>query len=574
MRSSFFEFHVASSGLFTARAGLQVVSHNISNASTEGFSRQFVEQRASRPLATWNSRGMIGTGSEVFGIGQIRSFYLDQKFWTERGVLGQHSAKASLLTSVETVFNEASATGISAGFDNFFARMQALHTQANDPTFRNNVLMNAESLIRHINSTAQTLRRQQINANTEVAMITSTINNLGTQIASLNERISRFEIDGSRANDLRDQRARLIDELSQFVNVEVSEREFNDDFAAGMFPRPEDRGRSDQRLSIRINGYDFVNHQDVNLLDLVPRSSASGQDNRRNEVDAPGLYDLRFQNGVWFNIYSPTLQGQLRGTIDVRDGNNQAPPWPGANAPAGNVNSPFRGGNDFRGVPFYLEQLNHLVRTFAAAMNEGAPASGGHPGTIGHVNGFGHNATTQSNMWFFTYVDNNGVEQHFDPTVGEGRDADGNLIPHNWSNLNAFNIQLNSMFRGENGPNLLATSDVPVYGTGGGESNNNVTLGFMNLATNPSLFAEGSIGDFINATATQLGIDLDQSKKFAANYTDVTESINNQRRSVSGVSLNEEILAMIQFQQQFTAASRLMSAINDVYDTLINRMGL
>ncbi|MCL2564838.1 MAG: flagellar hook-associated protein FlgK [Defluviitaleaceae bacterium] len=560
MRSSFFEFHVASRGLFTARAGLQVVSHNIANAATPGFSRQFVEQRASQPLATWNSRGMIGTGSEVFGIGQIRSFYLDQKFWTERGVLGQHTAKTQLLTGVETVFNEMSGTGISSNFDIFFARLQDLTTNAPDGTFRNNVLMTADSLARFINTTAQSLRRQQINANTEVSMVVSTINNLGLQIAGLNERISKFEMDGSRANDLRDQRALLIDELSQFVNVEVIEREHNDDFAAGMFPNPQDRGRSDQRLSIRINGYEFVNHWDVNTLQTVPRQ----QGNERNDVDAPGLYDIRFSNGVWFNIYSPTLQGQLRGIIDVRDGNNLNTVEPPTVFPP--AQSPFRNPNQFRGVPFYLQQLNHMVRTFARAMNEGLDHQGQPiPGSPGHVNGFARNADDPSGRWFFTFTDNAGNEiDHLDPNNPNPADP--------YAFMNAFNFQVSSWLRED--PERLATADVPVSAPGGGESNNNVIFGFTKLAEFPSLFREGSIGDFVNALASQLGIDLRQSANFAANYHDVTQSIDNQRMSVSGVSLNEEILSMITFQQQFVAASRLMSVINEVYDNLINRMGL
>ena len=567
MRSSFFEFHVASTGLFTARAGLQVVSHNISNAATPGFSRQFVEQRASQPLATWNSRGMIGTGSEVFGIGQIRSFYLDQKFWTERGVLGQHTATTQLLTGVEIVFNEMSGTGIASNFDIFFARMQDLATNAPDATFRNNVVMTADSLARFVNTTAQSLRRQQVNANTEVSMVVSTINNLGLQIATLNERISKFEMDGSRANDLRDQRALLIDELSQFVNVEVIEREHNDDFAAGMFPNPQDRGRSDQRLSIRINGYEFVNHWDVNTLQTVPRQ----QGNERNEMDAPGLYDIRFANGVWFNIYSPTLQGQLRGVIDVRDGNNLSTVLPPTVPPP--AQSPFRQPNQFRGVPFYLEQLNHMVRTFARAMNEALDHQGDQiPGMTGHVNGFSGNNPNRSDLWFFTYTDAAGNEIQFDPTLGVGRDAAGNLIPHDFSGMNAFNFRVNTMLR--NDPYLLATADVAFNAPGGGESNNNIILGFASLAEFSSLFREGSIGNFVNGLASQLGIDLRQSANFAANYHDVTQSIDNQRMSVSGVSLNEEILAMIQFQQQFTAAARLMSVINEVYDNLINRMGL
>jgi flagellar hook-associated protein 1 FlgK len=97
MKASFFEFRVATSGLQVARTGLNVTSHNVANADNKGFSRQFIEQRADRPLTFYNGRGMFGTGADVFGVGQHRSFFLDKKFWHENSIRGEHSVKTSQL---------------------------------------------------------------------------------------------------------------------------------------------------------------------------------------------------------------------------------------------------------------------------------------------------------------------------------------------------------------------------------------------------------------------------------------------------------------------------------------------
>jgi len=377
--------------------------------------------------------------------------------------------------------------------------------------------------------------------------VVSRVNSLGTQIASLNERIAKYEIDGSRANDLRDQRAVLIDELSQYANIDVEEREFNEDYAAGKYPNPEDRGKSDTRLSIRINGFEFVNNWDVNTLNVVPRTT------ERNPMDATGLYDIVFSNGVEFDMYSPTLKGELKGLIDVRDGNN-------GNSPAG---QPV---HQYKGIPYYLEELNTLVRTFAKAINEGTDINGNKiPGMTGHYDGYGKDSDTKSGIWLFTYTTGQ-------PSVEIGKDGTTTPVPgtNNYSGMNCFNFQVNSDIMEK--VELLACSDVK--DSDGGESNNKVILGFAALGNYQSLFKEGKLGDYVNAIASKLGVDAKQSTNFQKNYTDVTKTIDNQRLQVSGVSMNEEILNLVQYQQQFTAASKLMGIINDIYDTMINKMGV
>ncbi|MCL1843311.1 MAG: flagellar hook-associated protein FlgK [Defluviitaleaceae bacterium] len=313
MRSSFFGLHLASSGLFTARANLNVTSHNLANSEIPGFSRQQAQMQAARPLQG-TGRGMYGTGSQVTGIIQIRCRFMDRRFWHQSQIHGQFTAVHQHLSFVETVFNNLSDAGINRTFNNFFGTLQDLTTRAGEPTFRTNVTSVGDDLAHLVRQHASSLQRQQSDLNREVADIVTTINSLGQQISDINRQIHLFERDGSNANDLRDQRALMIDRLSVLINVEVNERDFSD--VSGV--------RNDLRMSILINGYEFVSHTQVNLLDLVPRNNIldprSGPS--RNEMDVSGLYDVFFRTtGARFNLHSPTLGGKLKGIIDVRDGN-------------------------------------------------------------------------------------------------------------------------------------------------------------------------------------------------------------------------------------------------------------
>ena len=107
-----------------------------------------------------------------------------------------------------------------------------------------------------------------------------------------------------------------------------------------------------------------------------------------------------------------------------------------------------------------------------------------------------------------------------------------------------------------------------------GESAYAVTVGFANINNNPSLFKEGKLIDFVTALNSELGIDAEQARNFEAGYSDMTTAIDNQRINVSGVDLNEEMINMLKNQQLYQASAKLVSVINSVYETLINRLGV
>lgn len=537
MNSAFFEFNVATSALFTAKNGLSITSHNISNSSTKGYTRQVALQRASEPLPGVCGKGMVGTGSDVYGIDQIRDFYLDKKYWEQKATFGEYSQKNDQLELLETAFSELSTTGISSSINDFLNSISGLTFSAGDKTYRTSVINFASSFADTMNAYAESLRTQQRDVNDEIQSLVKTINSIGDQIVGLNKQIFTYEIDGNKANDLRDQRALLIDELSQYVNTEVKEIE----------------SENGNKLIILINGQDFVNHFDNIKLNCVARD----EDHRLDSDDAPGLYDLKWSDNVFFSTRG--LSGELKGLLDIRDGNVNAkiadddstgddePIAP----PAVKKSEP----QDYKGIPYYIDKLNTLVQTIAKAFNEGKHLDDTDiEGMTGHINGYDANGN-QGNL-LFTY-----------------KDDEGNYIEDpeelDYSKITAFNFSLSDLLLHDSS-RLAASSMAPPNQ----ESNNEIILEFTTIRNNGSLFKEGNVFDYVNGVSSELAIDKRQSQSFNDFYEELTTTTDNQRISVSGVSLNEEITSMLKYQQLYVASAKLMQSISQVYDTLINRLGV
>jgi flagellar hook-associated protein 1 FlgK len=278
---------------------------------------------------------------------------------------------------------------------------------------------------------------------------------------------------------------------------------------------------------------------------------------------------------------------------------------------------PFPAGNEiiegttttFKGIPFYMNQLNELVRTFARAMNEGLNAEGSPiPGTIGHIYGFDANGENRNAM-FFTYedpvtgapgmvVDANDpfrslrlwiLADPADPTGNTPlRDTQGKLVtvsdpnpPANvardsvgnpmftldYNEFNALNFIVNPELLLD--PKLLAASSNENIGP----AHNDVILGFLAVGNDNTLFREGRLIDFIIATSNHLAVDNNQAYMFRESYEEVVMQTHNQRLSVSSVDSEEELLNLVRFQNWFISASKLINVIDTIYDTLINKLG-
>ncbi len=521
MNSAFFEFNIATSALFTSKNCLSVVSNNIANSATKGYSRQVAQVRSSIPLPGVCGKGMIGTGSEVYGVTQIRDFYLDKKYWEQNSTFGEYSEKNDQLDLIETVFSELSTSGITASVEDFLDSVSSLTFSSGDTTYRTSVINFASSFVDTINSYAESLKTQQRDINDEIESVVKRINSIGDQITALNREIFYQETDGSHANELRDQRALLVDELSKYVNTEV--REFSSE--------------QGQKYMVLINGQTLVNHFDNAKINCVAR----GEGSRLDEDDAPGLYDLKWNTGS--NFSSKGLSGELKGLLDIRDGN--------VLDNAANKD----GVQNYKGIPYYIDKLNTFVQTIARAFNEGKHLDGTDiEGMDGHINGY--DAEGKQGNLFFSYRDENGS------VIETAGDVD-------YSKITASNFSMSQLLLKDSSRLAASTSPSPLQ-----ESNNEIILQFTTIRNNGSLFKEGNVFDFVNGVSTELAIDKRQANNFDEFYEELTTTTDNQRISVSGVSLNEELTSMIKNQQLFVASSKLMQSVSKVYDTLINGLGV
>lgn len=309
-------FSTAVSGLLASQRALYVINHNIVNAKTNGYSRQEALQGATSPDIL-PGIGFLGSGTEIYDIVRVRNSYTDFKYWLENSPYGEWKVKKDTLNELEKLFGEPSNSSFRKYMDDFFSSMEELSKNPSDYAFREPVRQTALSLAKHINETAERLSNLKEEIGFTVGTKVKEINKIGEQIANLNRQIYSLELDGKKANDLRDKRELLIDNLSKIVNVRVDESK-------------------EGKFRVSISGISLVDHVNVNKIEFKPENPEKVNDPK----------ELYWSNGNKLEVKS----GELSGYMDLLKGD-------GSN-----------GG--YRGVPFYIEKLDEFAKGFADKINE------------------------------------------------------------------------------------------------------------------------------------------------------------------------------------------------------------
>ena len=305
MPSTFFGLNIAVSGMSTYNAGLTTTGHNISNVKTRGYSRQTVEQSAKEAVSLRTSYGMLGAGVEATAILSSRDDYYDAKYRISNTTVGKYSTESFYLSSIEDCIypKEDSEGSITNSLDSFFSSLKYLTTSSMDQTIRAQVAGYADTLSYYVRDAAVKLQNMQVDVNTEIETTVKQINAYAAQIASLNKQINTLEVYGDRANDLRDQRAVILDKLSELADINVTEK------------APAD-GNGTNQFIVTLGGGILVDTTRYNTI------NAEGSTNKVSQNDVVNLYRLEWSYGQEFDMYNTTLGGKLQGLIEMRDGNN------------------------------------------------------------------------------------------------------------------------------------------------------------------------------------------------------------------------------------------------------------
>ena len=549
---AFFELNIAMSGLFAAQRGLQVTSNNITNAATTGYSRQVLTQKASTPLSGL-SVGMTGTGVTTTGVQRVRDSYIDQKLWTQNPHLGEYNIKVTQNSMIETAFGEPSDSGFTKVFNNMFSAMSNL---SKDPSSNDAKVVLKENMIsftKYFNNISETLKKQQKDLNFQIKGTVEEINTLATRIQSLNQQIFDAELYGSEASSFRDERDKCIDRLSEIVNIEVTEEEY------------QLKGNTMSKFTVKIDGQPLVDHLTANSLEIKVR------DNPINSQDQEGLYDIVWSTGSSFDINDSNMSGELKGLIDMRDG----------------VGTNTEGKNSYTGIPYYIKRLDGYVQQFAQTMNEQystdkngyimVKASDSTATSDGSFNCIKKDGNT---VKYYKYDSASDTYTEVTPAADigystkyalfSGDTGSGQAIAtdnlRDYSTISASNFTVSDELA--NDPNNMRT----LYDEAN-KSDTSFMLGLVAQKDNSKMFKEGDPKDYMVSIFAELGINASESAMYQSTQVAVTNNLKNQRLSVSQVDTSEEFTYLIQYQQAYQASAKIMSTIDSIYETTIFKLG-
>ena len=316
MPSQFFGLNIAYTGLLASNAALNTTSNNIANVQTEGYSRQQVTTQAANALRVFQTYGCAGAGVETLAIERVRNEFYDFRFWNNNEKVGEYEQKIYYMEQIESYFHD---NGQNAGFKTVFDQLmitglQELMKNPDNLSFKEQFVGYAGALTEYFNNVAGNLEKLQKDVNEEIKVKVDEINSIASEIAALNKQINTIELKGVNANELRDRRTLLVDQLSQIVDVEVKETKIAD------LNNP-DRNTGGSRFTVKIaGGQVLVDNFEYNGLKCVSRTD----DQKVNQTDVDGLYDVVWDDGTnsKFNLYGGAIGGALKGLIDLRDGNN------------------------------------------------------------------------------------------------------------------------------------------------------------------------------------------------------------------------------------------------------------
>ncbi|OBZ09943.1 MULTISPECIES: flagellar hook-associated protein FlgK [Bacillales] len=515
MASTFHGLETARRSLFTTQSALNTTGHNIANANTAGYSRQVVNMTASRPIdavgfSKSTAAGQLGTGVEASSITRIREKFLDNQYRNENKSYGNFTVQLDTLQKLEGIINEPSDTGLRTVISNFWNSWSDLSKNPENADGRKVVLEQTMAMVDAFNYTARQLGDLKTDLTENVQTNLNTVNSLTTNIAQLNGEIRRIEGLGDNANDLRDQRDLLTDQLSGLINIRV-----------------EDQANG---YRITMGGTELVQGTATSELDMpgVEQAIASG------DLNSGTIYGTMYSRDHFVEGYIGELN-KLVQTMATGEFEITLPK--GSVLPEGTVlnNVTYTGTN----------------RTLAEDTTV----------TVKGLNGLhqlGYSlAGTEAGLPLFT-----------DSTGGVSGLTAGNItlnpaIVAN-SNLLASSMRVTTNADGSetvvSGNNSLAVLFSQMRDT--------------RFDFDPSAGENKNTMDaYFRSVVGQIGVQAAEATRMQTNQQIIVEQVESRRQSVSGVSLDEEMSNMIKYQHAYNAAARNMTMIDEILDKVINGMG-
>ena len=602
MQSTFSGLNTMVNGIYTQRLGLNTVGHNISNSNTEGYSRQTAHAAAtpSSEVYTLAGASQVGNGSTVTSVIRARDIYADRQYWKENSTDGYYNGKANNYAKIESIFNDSDNSGVQNAMEKFYQAWQDCSTTASSDTSRQNVINAGQNFAQSLQIAAKQTKEQIDSLYDDISLSVVKMNRLMGQVVELNKNIAGIEATGAHANDLRDQRDLIVDQLTSMTDITVYES------ANGMY-------------TLVSNGTTLVNG--ITKVDLEMSAP------KNNTTYSLSDYDIMIkQTGTVYTPGNGELKAQFeavaedKGYIDqvanmaafmfttLNDQHKAGYGIDGSkDKPFGNANA---ADNATTGLNFYgesdkafqwdaktgklavydvntgaKEELSGMQILEILTVNSELTATDGHKKLATRSGERDENG----NLLFKTAT---GTTTKISTTTqAEAKtDKNGDVLYMALDGGTTTNVKLAK--KDANGDPLFLHKDVEIddHGkplavdvNGTGDGSNAVWIAALfnceRDKTSPEvngtdrLIGNGSLYSYYNTSMTTMGSDASNMNGRVKFQSGVMDQVENLRSSTNGVNWDEELSNMITFQQGYSACSRCLSAMDECLDKLINGTG-
>ncbi|WP_150308006.1 flagellar hook-associated protein FlgK [Planctomonas psychrotolerans] len=472
--STFSGLNTAYRGLVAARAGLDVVGQNISNATTEGYTRQRVATSSIGPAATvglFSAGVRVGQGVSVDAIARLGDLHLDAQVRGSSAAAGYQSVRASVLSTLETSFAEPGENGLSTQLQEFWGAWQDVANRPGEAAPAAALLGRAGVLASEIAGGHAQVENQWAQSRSRVDAMATELNDAASMVADLNGRIRAVLASGGTANELLDLRGSLTESIASLAGGTV-------------------RQLPDGTVDVLLGGNALVSGDTFRPVRVTGAPALTGTGS------APVSLEWAHRPGAPV----PLDSGSIAGTLSVL-------------APAT--------GTGTGGVLAEAAATYNALATDLAAQVNAVHRVGATPGSA-----------TPSGLDFFSFV--------------AGRPpAEGLRVA------------------------ATAVAAIAVGTPGAGGSDGSVADAISQLGRTTTA-PDARWAAFVTATGVTTRSELHFSQ-----LTDLASiSAKNAQQSATAVDLDEENVTMLTFQHAYQGAARVMTAVDEMLDTLINRTGI
>lgn len=556
VRATFSGFNTALSALQANQKRLDITGQNLSNMNTAGYTRQQLEASSlnyTNPVSHYSNGNetAVGFGVSMDRVSQIRDPYLDIQYRSQSADCSYTNRLQTALNSLSKVLDETTISGIRQAFDDVLSTLTSMQDPAkvSDPIYESELRTKMQSVCNLFNQASRQITQAEQNEFQRLTGEGSSeqgdvqkINDILRQIGDLNVQIKRNQVAGHPSLELQDKRNLLLDELSGYIPVET--RYYKDDAHSGNNAYDHDAngaviGKKDwpDDLEVSMDYIDaqgksqkliLVNGSDLGANGLTKNygqlSVLKGDHQTAASVSDPADISIKFEKAPSYKGNGPAatndVYAELKG-IRFEGGSLQASLDMLQKTGTGKVINGSTAVDDVRGYQYYSEKLDQLASTFAKSMND--------------INN-GKNHTDQNLLSNSTNDSTTGITA-------------GNIgISKGWTS---------------------GTIHISTDGT-----NRTDTILDMIAAMKDTTKLNGkTFADYMNNLSTQLASDSSSNQTVLKTGTTVLNSILDSRDSLSGVSLDEEATNMMAYVSAYNAASRLMTALDEVLNTLISNTG-